>query len=90
MDVSDNRRASVIAQYVLGLLQKLNSVVKLAAQTYDGASVMSSELNRVQASKNKGKGARSYAYAVLCARTEPGAFYIEQNAFPSAKPFIKH
>ena len=47
-DVSDNRRAYAIAQYVLGILQKFNHVEKLVAQTYDGASVMSSELNGVQ------------------------------------------
>ena len=33
-DVSDDRRASVIAQYVLGILQKFNCVEKLVAQTY--------------------------------------------------------
>ena len=48
-DVSDDRRASAIAQYVLEILQKFNCVEKLVAQTYDGASVMSSELNGVQA-----------------------------------------
>ena len=48
-DVSDDRRASAIAQYVLGILQKFNCVEKLVAQTYDGASVMSPELNGVQA-----------------------------------------
>ena len=48
-DVSDDRRASAIAQHVLGILQKFNSVEKLVAHTYDGASVMSSELNGVQA-----------------------------------------
>ena len=48
-DVSDYRRASAIAQYVLGILQKFNCVEKLVAQTYDGASVMSFELNGVQA-----------------------------------------
>ena len=47
--MSDDRRASAIAQYVLGILQKFNCVEKLVAQTYDGASVMSSELNGVQA-----------------------------------------
>ena len=47
--MSDDRRTSAIAQYVLGILQKFNSVEKLVAQTYDGASVMSSELNGVQA-----------------------------------------
>ena len=47
-DVSDDGRASAIAQYVLGILQKFNSVEKLVEQTYDGASVMSSELNVVQ------------------------------------------
>ena len=48
-EVSDDRRASAIAQYNLGILQKFNSVEKLVTQTYDGASVMSSELNGVQA-----------------------------------------
>ena len=47
--MSDDRRASAIAQYVLEILQKFNSVEKLVAQTYDGASVMSFELNGVQA-----------------------------------------
>ena len=48
-DMSDDRRAFAIAQYVLGILQKFNCVEKLVAQTYDGASVMSPELNGVQA-----------------------------------------
>ena len=52
-DVSDDRRASAIAQYVLGILQKFNSVEKLVAQTCDEASVMSSELNGVQAKIKK-------------------------------------
>ena len=47
--MSDDRRAFALTQYILGILQKFNSVEKLVAQTYDGASVMSSELNRVQA-----------------------------------------
>ena len=47
--MSDDRRASAIAQYDLGILQKFNSVEKLVAQTYDRASVISSELNGVQA-----------------------------------------
>ena len=47
--MSDDRRASAKARYVLRILQKFNSVKKLVAQTYDGASVMSSELNGVQA-----------------------------------------
>ena len=51
--VSDDRRASAIAQYVLGILQKFNSVEKLVAPTYDGASVMSSELNGVQAKRKE-------------------------------------
>ncbi|XP_063061049.1 zinc finger MYM-type protein 1-like [Engraulis encrasicolus] len=48
-DVSEDRRAPAIAQYVLGVLEKYNCVDKLVAQTYDGAAVMSSELNGVQA-----------------------------------------
>ena len=47
--MSDDRRASAIAQYVLGILQKFNSLEKLVEQTYDGASIMSSKLNEVQA-----------------------------------------
>ena len=47
--MSDDRQAFAIAQYVLGILQKFNFVEKLVAQTYNGASVMSSELNGVQA-----------------------------------------
>ena len=46
--MSDDRQASAIAQYVLGILQKFNSVEKLVAQIYDGASVMLSELNGMQ------------------------------------------
>ena len=48
-DVSDDRRASAIAKYVLERLDDFNCMEKLVAQTYDGASVMSSELNGVQA-----------------------------------------
>ena len=48
-DVSDDRRAAAIAEYVFGVLEKYDSVRKLVAQTYDGASVMASELNGVQA-----------------------------------------
>ena len=52
-DVSDDRRASAIAQYILGILQKFNCVEKLVAKTNDGASVMLSELNGVQAKIKK-------------------------------------
>ena len=48
-DVSDDRRAPAIAEYVLDVLEKFKCVEKLVAQTYDGAAVMSSELNGVQA-----------------------------------------
>nr|XP_032833154.1 zinc finger MYM-type protein 1-like isoform X4 [Petromyzon marinus] len=48
-DVSDDRQAPAIADYVLGVLRKYNCVEKLVAQTYDGASVMASDLNGVQA-----------------------------------------
>lgn len=48
-DVSDDRRAAAIAEYVFGVLEKCDCVRKLVAQTYDGASVMASELNGVQA-----------------------------------------
>ena len=48
-DVSDDRRAAAIAEYVFAVLEEYNCVNKLVAQTYDGASVMASELNGVQA-----------------------------------------
>ena len=48
-DVSDDRRAAAIAEYVFGVLEKYDCVRKLVAQTYDGASVMASELNGVLA-----------------------------------------
>ncbi|XP_053577418.1 zinc finger MYM-type protein 1 isoform X2 [Bombina bombina] len=47
-EVSD-RRAPAISNYVLGVLEKYNCIEKLVAQTYDGASVMASDLNAVQA-----------------------------------------
>lgn len=52
-DVSNNRQAPSIAAYVLGVLEKYNCVEKLVAQTYDGAAVMASELNGVQAKMKK-------------------------------------
>ena len=48
-DVSDDIRADAIARYILDMLEKFNCLEKLVSQTYDGASVMSSELNGVQA-----------------------------------------
>ncbi|KAF4075810.1 hypothetical protein AMELA_G00223020 [Ameiurus melas] len=52
-DVSNDRRASVIAEYILGVLETYKCVEKLVAQTYDGAAVMASELNGVQAKIRK-------------------------------------
>ncbi len=48
-DVSDDRRATAISEYVLVVLDKFDCAHKLIAQTYDGASVMASHLNGVQA-----------------------------------------
>uniref|UniRef100_A0A3P9K3W7 Zinc finger MYM-type protein 1 n=1 Tax=Oryzias latipes TaxID=8090 RepID=A0A3P9K3W7_ORYLA len=48
-DVSEDRRAPAIAKYVLGVLEKYDCTDKLVTQTYDGAAVMASELNGVQA-----------------------------------------
>ncbi|KAM3858201.1 zinc finger MYM-type protein 1 [Diretmus argenteus] len=48
-DVSDDRRATAITNYVFAVLDKFNCAQKLVAQTYDGASVMASHLNGVQA-----------------------------------------
>ena len=47
--MSADRRTPAIAGYVLGVLKKSHCVDKLVAQTYDGAAVMASELNGVQA-----------------------------------------
>lgn len=47
--LSDDRRAPAIADYVLDVLGKYKCVEGLVAQTYDGASVMASDLNGVQA-----------------------------------------
>ncbi|XP_053567618.1 zinc finger MYM-type protein 1 [Bombina bombina] len=44
-----DRQTPAIAKYVLGVLEKYNCVEKLVAQTYNGPSVMASELNGVQA-----------------------------------------
>ncbi|XP_053550665.1 zinc finger MYM-type protein 1-like isoform X2 [Bombina bombina] len=44
-----DRRAPAIANYVFGVLEKYNCFEKLVAQTYDGAAVMASDLNGVQA-----------------------------------------
>lgn len=48
-DVSEDRRAPAIAKYILGVLDKYDCAGKLVAQTYDGAAVVASELNGVQA-----------------------------------------
>ena len=47
--MSEDRRAPAIAEYVLRVLEKYDCVEKLVAQTCDGAAVMASELNGVQA-----------------------------------------
>ena len=50
IDVSENRRADGIATSVLSVLEKYEvSPGKLVAQTYDGAAVMSADVNGVQA-----------------------------------------
>ena len=48
-DVSEGRCTPAIAEYVLRELEKYDCTDKLVAQTYDGAAVMASELNGVQA-----------------------------------------
>ncbi|XP_032065573.1 zinc finger MYM-type protein 1-like isoform X2 [Thamnophis elegans] len=48
-DVREDRRAPAIAEYILRVLEKYHCIGKLVAQTYDGAAVMTSELNGVQA-----------------------------------------
>ncbi|XP_032067125.1 zinc finger MYM-type protein 1-like [Thamnophis elegans] len=48
-DLSEDIRAPAIAEYILRVLEKYDCVGKLVAQTYDGAAVMASELNGVQA-----------------------------------------
>ena len=48
-DVSSNRCATAISDLSIKQLRELGCLDKLVAQTYDGAAVMSSELNGVQA-----------------------------------------
>ena len=48
-DVSKDRSAAAIARLVVAQLTELGCLKKLIAQTYDGAAVMSGELNSVQA-----------------------------------------
>ncbi len=48
-DVSDDRRATAISEYVLVVLDKFDCAHKLIVQTYNGTSVMASHLNGVQA-----------------------------------------
>ena len=48
-DVSRDRSAAAIARLVVAQLTELGCLKKLIAQTYDGAAVMSSKLNAVQA-----------------------------------------
>lgn len=48
-NVSYDRQAPAIAEYFSGMLEKYNCVEKRVIQTYDGASVMASGLNGVQA-----------------------------------------
>lgn len=67
-DVSDDRRAPTIAAYVLGVLEKYSCVEKLVAQTCDGAAVMASELNGVQA---KIKEKVPEVCSLLCTQTKP-------------------
>ena len=46
-DVSDDRRATAVSEYVLRVLDDYDCTTKLVAQTYDGASVKASDLNGV-------------------------------------------
>ena len=85
-DVSDDRRASAIAQYVLGLLQKFNSVEKLVAQVYNGASVMSPELHRVQL-RMKEKVPEDMLTHCCAHKLNLVLLHL---AIQSAKPFLKH
>ena len=48
-DVGENRSATGICQKLVEILEPFDFKNKLVAQTYDGASVMSSELNGLQA-----------------------------------------
>ncbi|XP_076012541.1 zinc finger MYM-type protein 1 [Genypterus blacodes] len=57
-DVSNDRRATATAEYILGVLEKYKCAEKLVALTYDGAAVIASDLKGVQAKiKEKMPGA---------------------------------
>lgn len=49
IDVSTDRTAATLSSLVLEVLGEYNCLSKLIAQTYDGAAVLSSDLNGVQA-----------------------------------------
>ena len=85
-DVSDDRRASAIAQYVLGILQKFNSVEKLVAQTYDG-SVMSSEMNGVQAKIKENVSEAMFLHC--CAHKLNLMLLHSAKCMPECKAFFK-
>ncbi|CAK6975949.1 zinc finger MYM-type protein 1 [Scomber scombrus] len=48
-DVSSDRKAAAITEHILAILESYNCTTELVAQTYDGAAVMASQLNGVQA-----------------------------------------
>ncbi|XP_028677925.1 zinc finger MYM-type protein 1 isoform X1 [Erpetoichthys calabaricus] len=86
-DVSDDRRAPAVAKYVLGMLEKYNCVEKLVAQTYDGASVMASELNEVQA---KVKEKAPTAMFIHCYAHELNVVLLHSaKSIPECRTFFK-
>ncbi|CAB3244944.1 unnamed protein product [Arctia plantaginis] len=49
VDVSTDRTAATLSSIILEILEEFDCVSKLVAQTYDGAAVLSSQINGVQA-----------------------------------------
>ena len=64
--VSKDHSAAAISDLVVKGQQKFDCLNKLIAQTYDGAAVMSDELNGVQAKERT--CARCNFYSLLCTR----------------------
>ncbi|KAJ3587858.1 hypothetical protein NHX12_011453 [Muraenolepis orangiensis] len=54
-DVTGKKRAEDVAALALGFLEEHGCMDKLVAQCYDGAAVMASGLNGVQAKRSRGQ-----------------------------------
>lgn len=72
LDVSEGRDAQSVFDVLNENMQGYNFKDKLVTQTYDGAAVMASALNGLQA-KVKAIAVQCNVCALLCTQTESGA-----------------